>query len=71
MAIMQRFTITSMNYRTHYRTFSLSLAWFGAICNGLPYITIKFIKNVYYFFKKLKVLRDNQLQIIPNQANVQ
>ena len=26
---MQRITIASMRYHTHYSTFSLSLAWFG------------------------------------------
>ena len=37
-----------------YHTFYLSLAWFGAICNALPRVTIKFIKKyiLISFFKK-------------------
>ena len=42
---MQHVNITSMRYHKHYRTFFLSLAWFGAICNGLPSIIVKFVKN--------------------------
>ena len=46
-----RVTITSRRYHTRYQkrscTFSLSLALFGAICNALPCVTIKFIKNVH------------------------
>ena len=30
-----------------YRIFSRSLAWFGAICNGLPRVTVKFILKMY------------------------
>ena len=35
-------------YHMRYHTFSLSLAWFGAICNALPRVTIRIVnKNVY------------------------
>ena len=35
-------------YHMCYHTFSLSLAWFGAICNALPWVTIRIVnKNVY------------------------
>ena len=60
---MQRVTITSMRYHMRYHTrshcsFSLSLAWFGAICIELLRVTVKFIKNIYYIiFKKLTVTR--------------
>ena len=69
---MQNVTITSMCYFTRYHTFSLSLAWFGAICNALPRVTIKFIKNIYInsFFKKMTVTRGNALQIAQNQENL-
>ena len=62
---MQNVTITSMCYFTRYHTFSLSLAWFGAIWNALPRVTIKFIKNIYIniFLKKMTVTRGNKLQI--------
>ena len=33
---MQRVTITLTCYYTRYRTFSLSLAWLGAICYREP-----------------------------------
>ena len=33
---LQRVIITSTCYHTRCHTFSHSLAWFGAICNGLP-----------------------------------
>ena len=49
---MQYVTITSMCYFTHYHTFSLSVAWFVAICNALPRITAKFIKKVCINIKK-------------------
>ena len=42
---MQHVNITSMRYRTHYPTFFLSLARFGAICNGLPSTIVKFVKK--------------------------
>ena len=63
---MQNVTITSTCCFTRYHTFSLSLAWFGAICNALPRVTIKFIKK-YTFFKKMTVTRGNALQIAQNQ----
>ena len=42
---MQRATITSRCYFTRYNTFSLSLVWFGPICNALPRVIVKFIKS--------------------------
>ena len=51
-AIMQRVNITSTRYHTLYHTFSLSLAWFGAICNKLPHVTVKFIKKCILIFIK-------------------
>ena len=42
---MQRVTIISVCYFTRYHTFSLSLAWFGAICNALLRVAIKFTKK--------------------------
>ena len=47
---LQRVTITSTCYHTRYCTFSLNLAWFGAICNALPRVTIKFIKKFILIF---------------------
>ena len=44
---MQRVNITSTCYYTRYRTFSLSLAWFGDIYNALPRVTVKFNKKMY------------------------
>ena len=42
-----------------YRIFSLSLAWFGAICNELPRVTVKFIKKISnILLKKLLVTRN-------------
>ena len=69
---MQPVTITSTCYHTRYHTFSLSLAWFGAICNTLQRVTVKFIKKMYIniFFKKLMVTRGNPLQIAQNQTNL-
>ena len=68
---MQNVTITSMCYFACYHTFSLSLAWFGAICNALPRVTIKFIKKyILIFFKKMTVTRGNALQIAQDQANL-
>ena len=62
---MQRFTITSTCYHTR-------LAWFGAICNALPDVTVKFIKNIYIniFLKKITVMLGNSLKIAQNQANI-
>ena len=49
---------------TRYRKFSLSLAWLGAICNGLPRITVKILKiYISKFFKKT-------VANIPLQANL-
>ena len=69
---MQCVTTTSTCYHTRYRTFSLSLVWFGAFWNALPCVTVKFIKKMYIniFSKKVKVTRGNPLQIIQNQANL-
>ena len=69
---MQNVTITSMCYFTCYHTFSLNLAWFGAICNALPRVTIKFIKKyiLILFLKKMTVTRGNALQIAQNQENL-
>ena len=44
------------HYHTLYCTFSLSFAWFGAICNRLPHVIVKFIKKMYVnIFKKKKI----------------
>ena len=59
-----RVTITS----TRYLTFPFSLAWFRAICNGLPRVAIKFLKKLLIFLKKLTP--GNPLQIAQNQANL-
>ena len=69
---MQNVTITPMCYFTRYITFSLSLALFGAICNALPRVTIKFIKKyiLIFFLKKMTVARGNALQIAQNQENL-
>ena len=68
---MENITITSMCYFMDYHTFSLSLAWFGAICNALPRVTIKFIKKymLIFFLKEMTVTRGNALQIAQNQKN--
>ena len=45
---------------THYQTLqtwighAASLTWFGAICNALPHVTVKFMKNIYLYFLKKK-----------------
>ena len=70
---MQRVTITSTCYHTRYSAFSFSLAWFGAICNGLRRVTVKFIKKlilIFFLKKKLTITRGNLLQIAQNQANL-
>ena len=69
---MQNVAVTSTCYFTCYHTFSLSLTWFGAICNALPRITLKFIKKIYInlFLKKMTVTRGNALQIAQNQENL-
>ena len=69
---MQRITITLTCYHMRYHTFSLSLAWFGVICNALPRVSVTFTKKMYIsiFFKKLTVTRGNPLQIAQNQANL-
>ena len=43
---MQHVIKTSMCCLTQYHTFSVSVAWFGAIYNALPRVTIKFIKKI-------------------------
>ena len=53
-----------------HHTFSLSLTWFGAICNTLQRVTIKFIKIYVLIMKKMMVTRCNALQIVQNQENV-
>ena len=60
---MQHVIITSMCYLTHYHTFSLGVAWFGAICNALSRVSVKFIK-------KMMVAHDNASQIAQNQTNL-
>ena len=69
---MQRVKITRTRYHMRYRTFSLRFAWFWAICNGLPRVTVKFIKKKYIYIyiytvflkkKKMMVTRGNPLQI--------
>ena len=73
---MQRVTITltryHTRYHTRYRTFSLRFAWFWAICNGLPRVTVNFLKKIVYiyFFINLTVTRGNPLQIVQNQSNL-
>ena len=69
---MQNVTLTSTCYFTRYHIFSLSLAWFGVICNALPRVTIKFIKKIYIniFLKEMTVTRGNTLQIAQNQENL-
>ena len=67
---MQHVTITSTCYFMRYRRFSLSLAWFGAICNALSCVTVKFIKEYTFFKKKSTVMRGKALQIAQNQANL-
>ena len=64
---MQHVIITSMCYLTHYDTFSLGVAWFGAICNALSRVSVKFMKQ---FKKKMMVTRDNASQIAQNQTNL-
>ena len=34
----------------HCCTFSLRFVWFWAICNGLPRVTVKFIKYIYTIY---------------------
>ena len=69
---MQNVTITSTCYITRYHIFSLSLVWFGVICNALPRVTIKFFKKyiLIFFKKKMTVKRGNTLQIAQNQENL-
>ena len=69
---MQCITMTWTRYHTHYYKFSLRFAWFSAICNRLPRVTVIFLKKVMYiyFFIDLKVTRGNPLQIAQNQANL-
>ena len=78
---MQHVIITSMCYLTHYDTFSLGVAWFGAICNALSRVSVKFMKQFIYLYiyiyiyiiifkKKMMVTRDNASQIAQNQTNL-
>ena len=39
---MQYVIITSVCYLTHYYTFSLNVAWFGAIGCALPRVTTRY-----------------------------
>ena len=66
---MQHVITTGLCYLTHYRTSSLSVAWFGAVCNALPLTTVKFIKKklYQYFFNKNDGRSGNALQIVQNQ----
>ena len=54
-AIIQRVTITSTRYHMRCSTFSLSLAWFGAICNRLLRVTVNFTKKCTLLFLKKMV----------------
>ena len=47
---LQRVTITSTCYHKCYRTFSISLAWCWAICNGLPRVVVKCRKKYILIF---------------------
>ena len=69
---MQHVIITSMCYLKHYHTFSLSAAWFWAICNALSRVTVKFIRKIHtnIFLKKMMVTHGNALQIAQNQENL-
>ena len=61
-----------MRYHLRHLTFSTRFAWFWAIVNGMPCVTVKFINDIYipFFFKKMMVTRGNPLQIAQNQANL-
>ena len=52
---MQHVAITSKRYRTHYRTFSLSLAWFGGYLQRLAtrYRQVYKKVNINIFLKKI------------------
>ena len=55
-----------------YRTFSASLAWFGAICNALSQFAGKFMKKyIYSYLKKMRVTHGNALQIAQNHTYLQ
>ena len=49
---MQCVAITSVGYHMGYHTFSLCLAWFGAISHALPRVTVKFRKKRMLIFLK-------------------
>ena len=54
---MQHVIITSMCYLTHYDTFSLGVAWFGAICNALSRVSVKFMKQfIIYIYIYIYIL---------------
>ena len=50
--MFERVTITSTCYHMHYHTSSISLEWFGAICNALPRVTVEFTKKYILKLKK-------------------
>ena len=53
--IMQRVTVTFTCHHTRYHELSLSLVCFGAICNALPRVTVKFINmRIYIYIYLLK-----------------
>ena len=56
---MQHVIITSMCYLKHYHTFFLSAAWFGAICNTLARVTVKFIKKYVYIYILKFILKND------------
>ena len=61
----------AMRYQTRYRIFSLRFAWFWAICNALPPVTINCFKRILiYIFISLTVTRANPLQIAPNYTKL-
>ena len=43
---------------------------FGAICNALPRVTVKYIKMYVLILKKTMVTQGNVLQLAQNQANL-
>ena len=68
---MQYVIITSVCYLTHYYTFSLNVAWFGAIGCALPRVTTRYRdiykKNYINIWKKKD---GNTLKIAQNQENL-
>ena len=43
---------------------------FGAICNALPRVTVKYIKMYVLILKKTMVTQGNVLQLAQNKANL-